>query len=381
MKSITDYARLRNNKATLMTKLKKLGYTTYGYSANSFISRAFGFEGFDVLKNWEVPWHELLFKMNKTSIALLNRFIEKRRARDFVSLLVKVGQDQPKLFLSTLLAGIKIDLDRRLHSWPKNKGLRNIIDFIKRTKFKEPFFLFLNILEVHEPYFENDNLTDGIGVRSITSIPQNELDLWTKGYDSQVHYVAEKIPGLFKALESKGLFDNTLIILTSDHGQLLGEHGWIGHGVFLYDELVEVPLLVKYPRHMKVDRKESNGLISLTAIPNFILDIADGRITDSSLFSPQVFSESWAHYLQRFDGRTEDAREIDLTGRRICIFSKNGKLTYNLNTQKIEESTLENESHKELVMSDLVDKILKFTTLNDRLLATSMSANTGRKGM
>lgn len=376
MKSITDYARLRNDKTTLMTRLKRQGYSTYGYSANNFISSAFGFDGFDVLKNWEVPWHGILFKMDKESIDLLSKFIEGRKPRDFVSLLTRVALHQPRLFFSTLAAGIRIDLDRVLHNWPKNKGLRNVVAFIRRTKFKQPFFLFLNVLEVHEPYFEKDNLTDGVGVRSISSVQENDLHRWTAGYDFQVRYLSQEIPKLFESLKEKGLYDNTLIILTSDHGQLLGEHGWIGHGVFLYDELVKVPLFVKFPRDMSVRRVDPSGFIGLTSVPNFLLDIAEGRGTDSSLYSPQVFAESWAYNSRRLDKSTDDANNIDLTGRRICIFSENSKLTYNLSTQEIEESVIMQGVHKEQTESNLIDRCLKFTVLNDCLMSINATVGT-----
>jgi len=355
MKSLVDFVKLRNNKATLMTKLKKLGYTTYGYSANSFISRAFGFEGFDVLKNWEVSWAELLFEMDAVSVYKFAKFLHTRHLRDFISPLARVLRRNPRLFLSTLYASIDAGIDRAFHSWPKNKGLRNVLDFVNRTKFKEPFFLFLNILEVHEPYFKKDHLIEGgFAVQPTSSIDKELLDLWTKGYETQVEQVAEKLPELTRILKEKGLFDNTLIILTSDHGQLLGEHGWIGHGVFLYDELVKVPLLIKYPSNPKIDLSQRKGFISLANVPNFIIDLVEGRNTDSSLFSAQAFSESW-FYLPKTPGRV------------VCVYSEEGKVTYNFLTEKVEEANVNRNSSNDAVIDNLVRKCRSFADLNERL--------------
>ncbi len=369
MKSAIDFAGLRNDKTTLMTRLKKMGYSTYGYSANNFISTAFGFDGFDVLKNWEVSWHKVLFKMDKQSIEKLNKFVETRRARDFVTLIARVGRKQPGLLLSWMASEFRLAIDRIIHKWPRYKGLGSAFSFVKQTTFKEPFFLFLNILEVHEPYFKDDHLTDGIGVRRTSTIPKIDLDRWVDGYQSQVKLLAAKLPNLFKSLAKKGLLDNSLVILTSDHGQLLGEHGWIGHGVFLYDELVQVPLLVKYPLGAKVSQSSRSGEISLTSIQKFIIDIVEGRETDSSLYSPQVFSESWANYNRKLDGRAENGMETDLVGRRICVYADEGKVTYKLDTKEVEESSVKGDSR--LNTECLVEKCVKFAGLNQNLLEVS----------
>jgi len=70
-------------------------------------------------------------------------------------------------------------------------------------------------------------------------------------YQREVDYVTKKILEMLEMLKNKNLFDNSLIVVTSDHGQLLGEHNKISHGIFLYDELLKVPLLIKYPKEKK----------------------------------------------------------------------------------------------------------------------------------
>lgn len=354
MRSLIDFAKLRNDKTTLMTRLKKLGYTTYGFSANSFISSAFGFEGFDVLKNWQVPWADIFFEMDEVSAKKFAQFFRTRHVTDFFSPLFRVLRKNPRLFLSTVYASLATGTDRVFRKWPQNKGLNSLIRFVKKTNFKEPFFLFLNILEVHEPYFKQDHLIEGgFAVRAVSSVSKEDFNLWTEGYDAQVELLSKKLPKLFDAMKQKGIFDNTLIILTSDHGQLLGEFGWIGHGVFLYDELVKVPLFVKYPSGLGVDRMKDGGLISLANVPNFIFDIAQGQGSDSSLFSPHVFSESWFH-----KPRTP--------GRIICTFSPEGKVIYNFKTESVEEAHINDEQDKRSV-DELVGKCLKFAELNKKL--------------
>ena len=180
------------------------------------------------------------------------------------------------------------------------------------------------------------------------------------GYDNQVKRVAKKLPKLFGALERKGQFNNTLVILTSDHGQLLGEHGWIGHGIFLYDELVKVPLTIKYPLNMK-QFNSSGGYISLASIPNFVLDMAEGRNTDKSLYSDQVFSESWFSLPKT-------------PGRRICVFSEKGKVTYNFETNSVEEAIITAKTNSDAeTVNQLVEKCRKFALLNEKLGMVTVS--------
>ncbi|MEE9294119.1 MAG: sulfatase-like hydrolase/transferase, partial [Phycisphaerae bacterium] len=75
---------------------------------------------------------------------------------------------------------------------------------------------------------------------------------------------------LLEALKLRGMYDNSLIIVTSDHGEAFGEHGWVGHGQLLYEMLVHVPLVIRYP-HAAVRGVEDRA-ISLTALGGLILD-------------------------------------------------------------------------------------------------------------
>jgi arylsulfatase A-like enzyme len=66
----------------------------------------------------------------------------------------------------------------------------------------------------------------------------------TSIYDVEIHYVDAQIGRLMEALKQRGIYDETLIVLTSDHGEGLGEHDWHAHRL-LYQEQIHVPLIVK----------------------------------------------------------------------------------------------------------------------------------------
>ncbi len=125
-----------------------------------------------------------------------------------------------------------------------------------------PFFLFINYMDPHIPYFppspfdklyeeERRSWID----RAITfaNFRQGKLDLATytdyeePQYDGELGYLDWELGKLFREMRELGIYDPALIVVTSDHGELLGEHGLLGHAKDMYEEAMRVPLLVKYP--------------------------------------------------------------------------------------------------------------------------------------
>jgi arylsulfatase A-like enzyme len=99
-------------------------------------------------------------------------------------------------------------------------------------------------------------------------------------YDSEILYMDYYIGQLLTKLKEYNLYDDTLIIATADHGELLGEHGKFTHGRYLYQEEIHIPLLIKYP-HKEVLPARTAARIQLTDIIALILerlgmDLPDG---------------------------------------------------------------------------------------------------------
>ncbi len=95
----------------------------------------------------------------------------------------------------------------------------------------KPFFFFFHIYEPHAPY----------------KPPASYAQKYPLPYDGEVAFADEIVGKLFAELERLGLWERAAIVLTSDHGDGLGDHGEEGHGVLLYRSTVQVPLLVKLP--------------------------------------------------------------------------------------------------------------------------------------
>jgi arylsulfatase A-like enzyme/Flp pilus assembly protein TadD len=92
-----------------------------------------------------------------------------------------------------------------------------------------PFFLWVHVYDPHAPYAPPADF---------------ERQSGKSGYDAEVAYVDAQIGRLLSTIDGQGLNDSTLVVLTSDHGESLGEHGEETHGMLLYDGALRVPLIV-----------------------------------------------------------------------------------------------------------------------------------------
>jgi arylsulfatase A-like enzyme len=123
------------------------------------------------------------------------------------------------------------DVNGRLASEVTASALKLLEDRSDR-----PLFLFLNYFDPHGPYEAPVPFGGTFGPE-----PADR-------YDEEILYMDHHVGRLLDGLKAKGLFDDSLILVTSDHGELLGEHGKMGHGATLFEEEIRVPFLVKFPR-------------------------------------------------------------------------------------------------------------------------------------
>jgi arylsulfatase A-like enzyme len=123
-------------------------------------------------------------------------------------------------------------------------GIRKRADEVNRETLRwiardgqHPFFAFLNYLDVH------------VGYGGPAGYPKPP---WDHGatideYDAGVKYTDDFIGHLLQALDNRGVLKDTIVIITSDHGEALGDHGLSFHGAALYSDLVRVPLVISWP--------------------------------------------------------------------------------------------------------------------------------------
>jgi len=103
-----------------------------------------------------------------------------------------------------------------------------------------PFFLWVHLYDPHEPY----------------DPPEPYKTRYAKAlYDGEIAYADSALGKFFAQLKASGLYDGALIAVTADHGESLGAHGEDTHGIFVYDETIHVPLLIKLPQEASAGTK------------------------------------------------------------------------------------------------------------------------------
>jgi arylsulfatase A-like enzyme len=113
--------------------------------------------------------------------------------------------------------------------------------WLARNKRKR-FFLFVHTYQAHWPYAPREPYT---GLFHDGGVPSGLPPHWNPvHYDMEIRYLDDEIRRLIGTLEAEGLADDTIVVVTADHGEEFFEHGEVGHGVHLYQEVLHVPLLL-----------------------------------------------------------------------------------------------------------------------------------------
>jgi arylsulfatase A-like enzyme len=128
------------------------------------------------------------------------------------------------------------------------------------------FFLFLNYYDPHLPYTPPEELaraflSDG---KRIEGVPPEAQEMCAR-YDAEVRFMDQQIGRLLDQLREWEIYGDAWIIVTADHGEALGEHGTVGHGFYLFQEEVRIPLFIKYPAGEETPARSSRR-IQLTDI-------------------------------------------------------------------------------------------------------------------
>jgi arylsulfatase A-like enzyme len=106
-----------------------------------------------------------------------------------------------------------------------------------------------------------------------TQLPYHDIQMARDLYDDSIAYLDRRLGSLLDELDRRGALDNTLVIVTSDHGEHLGDHMLFFHGCSLYRQVVEVPLVLVGPSRLPAGRVVADP-VSLRDLPTTILDLA-----------------------------------------------------------------------------------------------------------
>lgn len=165
-----------------------------------------------------------------------------------------------------------------------------------------PFFAFLNYYDAHRPYLPPEPWASKFvpeGTRPDPRLARRaqpgdhkrvEKTQWAENaYDGAVAYLDNRVGRMLEQLESRGILDNTLVIITSDHGEEFGEHGLFDHGNSLYRQAVQVPLVLVGPM---VPEGSASLTVSLSDIPATIIELTGMDVRHS--FPGSTLSRFWS---------------------------------------------------------------------------------------
>ncbi len=146
-------------------------------------------------------------------------------------------------------------LDQLLHATGRaGERVDQALAWLRRERQK-PFFLWLHLYDPHAPYDPPAEFRARYAQRP---------------YDGEVAFVDTQVARLFAALDRAGTADDTLVVLLSDHGESLGEHGEQTHGILLYDATLHVPLIFRLPRALPAGTVRSEPVTLADVAPTVL---------------------------------------------------------------------------------------------------------------
>ncbi len=284
---------------TITEILKETGYRTYGLSCNPLICDFFGFgKGFDKFyEMWNFFYEDSSVynksTVNGTSISKLKFLITR---------LVELQNNRPSDYskiIKQLFVLIFNVIWKQVRPIQKNsspytiKTLKKAISILYNSDIdKKPLFMFINLMQTHDKYvppkafrnvfIEDNRIYKKRHYRESEYVHYTERPFESKyieyleaQYDQEVLFLDYVIWKFYNKIKNVIPMDNTIFIITSDHGELFGEHGHIHHLFTTYNELIHVPLIIKYPRNSSVNARLNNNLVQLNDIYATLLDLTD----------------------------------------------------------------------------------------------------------
>ena len=343
----------------IIGELMEEDYNTYIFSANPFLSPYFGFNKYTES-----------FIVYYSSLDKVNDIKELNRIRYLDSLVNDKGYIGTAKYLinqgnyGLLFYGIKTFIMRRLRKFAAmiglldltmEKGSTLILKLLNEIKLNEPFFLLINIMEAHGPYVNSEFWSDFAAKAVHKAVFENVIDervanILRKEYSRHAEYAVNKAIDIVHTLNR--YLDNALFIITSDHGELLGDGG-LSHGYFLKDGLLRVPLWVKWPNSFRAP-KQNRPFISLVEIPSMIkaaVNNDDCEVGSSVAISESFGPPPWLlpnNHKARYKNLSVETL-IKKFSHRIRIYTSKCTFTYDESLDSIEDNNCEESVARRII--------------------------------
>ncbi|MCP4589583.1 MAG: sulfatase [bacterium] len=263
-----QHSHLDDELTTVAERFQQTGYQTYLFSANPHISSTENFQqGFDVTEH---PWDPQYF--SEALEIVRGKISERDRSSDLPQKL----RDAKSKPWNIKACG---ELTQRA-----------ALDWLGRRGSTQPFFMFLNYMEAHRPFIPEEKyrrrvMTPQQVDRSyeidrswipmwsycfrMREYSSEELEVMAATYDATLAELDELFHNLLGALEAAGHLEDTIIVLTSDHGEHLGEHHLLDHQYTLYNPVLRMPLVVHYPKRFSPGR-DGRPVVNFDLFPTLL---------------------------------------------------------------------------------------------------------------
>lgn len=276
---------LSDERPRLSSELWDAGFNTAGFQCNPFLSRHFNYDqGFTTFEDYQHPLMGVATKIFPRGIEInnpkLRQIDDLLHITDIIKKSYRLVKGKPRPYVSAEVI------------------TNDTIEWLKDVD--ESFFCWVHYMDVHHPCFPPEKYRDRYDVASVTqsdvsewysallrepeTLTQHDIEALQSLYDAAIDYTDQQIGRLIDYLKETGRYEDTLIVFTSDHGELFGEHGQYGKPERMFDELLRVPLIVvNGPEYLS---HATDHLVSLLDVPPLIhdalgLDVIDefaGRI-------------------------------------------------------------------------------------------------------
>lgn len=263
---------LSSDRPSLAGNVRASGRATGGFHSNPFLSTHFNYDrGFDRFEDYQNPLMGVATRIFPRGIELNNPRL--RRLDDVLHLTgalkrsYQLVRGKPRPYV-----GAEVITD-------------DAVAWLDETD--DPFFCWAHFMDVHHPCHPPESYRCQFDVEDVSqtavsslysrmnrepsTLTDDDVEQLLRLYDAAAAYVDDQIGRLVRHLRDTGRFDDTLVVITSDHGELFGEHGLYGKPARLFDELLRVPLVVvNGPDELSAATED---LVSLLDVPPLVHDV------------------------------------------------------------------------------------------------------------
>ncbi|MFC7071582.1 sulfatase [Halovenus rubra] len=292
------HKQLENEQRLLPEVLSEAGYRTVGISNNTWISEEFGFaRGFDVFrKNWQYIQSDV----DLGKVARAREGVDKLRGVAY-----KILDGNPVVNVANAVYG------QLVRKQAKDDGAQSTNDWIRdwlaQRDTELPFFLFVNYLEPHLEYrppreYVEPLLPEQVSYEEAMEVNQDawryiaqqvemdeaDFEILEALYRAEISYLDQQIGELQEYLKNEDEWEETIFVVTGDHGENIGDHGLMDHQYGLYDTLLHIPLIINgggFAGGTTIDE-----LVQLPDLAPTLLDAAD---IDAPQFRKQMLAKSF----------------------------------------------------------------------------------------